>query len=333
MPLEVREQLARDLRLGTARHLFLSGELAGLLRSFEREKISVIPLKGLALAESLYPHQGIRPSTDLDLLIRPADARRVADLLQPLGYRPVAEEPSIRFDVPYDLATLYEAPSGVYLDLHRTLVSEAGYSWDERAAESVWERAAPIRVAGEAALGLCPEDLLLYLTMHVAVHHSVAGLLWLYDVFLLLECCGYTLDWQTVATRAAAWRVRTAAYFALREVAALFGARVPTAVMAALRPRGPRSAVLTWLQRHRAPAPAKEAAQHIPVGQLIPFLLVDRDRDVVGPVSRLLFPPSQWLQVRYPRAGASRIARYAAHYRRLGEVVRRAMGALRLAPR
>src|SRR5260370_22187618 len=105
--------------------------------------------------------------------------------------------------------------------------------------------------------------------MRVAVLHSLAGLLWLYDVFIVLERSGSTLDWEAVTTRASRWRVRTAAYFALREVQTLFGARVPTALMAGLEPRGPRAAAMAWLLRHPAPS-QRRAAAHV-----IGLLLVD----------------------------------------------------------
>src|SRR5207245_1515524 len=195
MPLAVRERVRRELADGTARHLILSGELARLLKSFEREHIPVIALKGPVLAETLYVHPALRPYTDLDLLIRRETLAGVDDLLQRLGYRRLADAHSFRFDVAYDHATLYVAASGVHVDLHWSLLSEPRYSWNEREAQAVWDRTVPIRVAGEEALGLCPEDLVLYLAVHLAVHHSLAGLLWYYDLFLILVRWSGTLDW------------------------------------------------------------------------------------------------------------------------------------------
>ena len=326
MPLAVRERVRRELADGTARHLILSGELARLLKSFEREHIPVIALKGPVLAETLYVHPALRPYTDLDLLICRENVERVDDLLQRLGYRRVADEHSFRFDVAYDQATLYASPSGVHVDLHWSLLSEPRYSWNEREAQAIWDRTVRIRVAGEEALGLCPEDLLLYLAVHLAVHHSLAGLLWYYDLFLILERRAGTLDWPALNARASRWRVRTAVYFVLQEVERLFGVRAPAAVMAGLEPRGPRAAAMAWLLRHRAPS-QRRAAEHV-----ISLLLVDRGRDLLKPLRRVLFPPYGWLKARYEGAGASRLAHYVAHYRRLGRVMKQAAAGLR-APR
>jgi putative nucleotidyltransferase-like protein len=322
-PPAVRERLRRHLVEGTARHLALSGELGRLLKSFEREHVPVIPLKGPALAETLYPDPAIRPCSDLDLLIRRENVERVDDLLQRLGYRRVADEHSFRFDVAYDHATLYSSPSGVHVDLHWSLLSEPRYAWNEREGQAVWDRAVRMPVAGEEALGLCPEDLLLYLSVHLAVHHSLAGLLWYYDLFLLLGRWAETLDWQAVSARASRWRVRTAVYFALREVEALFGVRAPAALMKDLEPRGPRAAAMAWLLRHRGPA-QRRAAEH-----LIGLLLVDRGRDLVGTLRRIALPPSDWMAARYDAAGDSRLRQFVAHYRRLGQVVGQAMPGLR----
>src|SRR5207302_709930 len=101
------ERLRRHLVEGTARHLALSGELGRLLKSFEREHVPVIPLKGPVLAEMLYAHPALRPCSDLDLLIRREHLERVDELLRRLAYRRMADAHSFRFDVAYDHATLY----------------------------------------------------------------------------------------------------------------------------------------------------------------------------------------------------------------------------------
>lgn len=323
MPLAVRERLHHHLVDGTASHLILSGELGRLLRRFEGERIPVIPLKGPALAETLYPYPALRPCSDLDLLIRRESLDRADHLLLGLGYHRLADAHSFQFDLAFDRATLYEAPSGIHVDLHWGLVSDPRYSWDEREGLTVWDRAVQVRVAGEDALGLCPEDLLLYLAVHLAVHHALVGLLWYYDLFLIFERWAGTLDWEAVVARASRWRVRVALYFALLELEALFGARAPAGVMARIEPRGPRAAVMGWLLRRRAPQ------QRGRLEHLIALLLVDRSRDLPGTLRRALLPAPAWLEARYPSLGpSSRLGYYLAHYRRLGQVVSRAKGGL-----
>jgi hypothetical protein len=315
VPAAVRERLHRRLADGIAGQLILGRELGRLLRLFGREGVPVIPLKGPALAETLYPDPALRPCTDLDLLVRRESLLQADDLLQRLGYRRLADAHSFHFDLLYDRATLYEAPSGIHVDLHWGLVSDPRYSWDESEGLTIWDRAVRVRVAGEDALGLCPEDLLLYLAVHLAVHHSLAGLLWYCDLHLAIHRWADTLDWEALIARASRWRVRAALYWALLELKELFGASAPAAAMVRIEPRGPRAAVMAWLLRHRAPQ------QRARLEHLIALLLVDRGRDLLGPLRQVLCPPPAWVDASYERAGASVLRRYLAHYRRMGQVV------------
>jgi hypothetical protein len=315
MPPPVSARLQRALVEATARQLILSTELGRLLKAFERDGIAVIPLKGPVLGESLYRHPALRPCTDLDLLVRRDSVIRVDALLHRLGYGRFVDAHSFAFDVEYDRATVYETTSGVRVDLHWALLSDPRYAWNEPEGEGIWSRAVGIRVAGEEARGLSPEDLLLYLTVHVAVHHALAGLLWLYDLHLLLDRWADRLDWTALDQRASRWRVRSALYFGLHEVQQVFGTRVPRALMAALQPGGPRAWAVARLLRSRAPA-QRHALEH-----LIAVLLVDRGRDVVRTLGGVLWPSRGWLEARYGGDASSRLGHYAAHARRLGQIV------------
>lgn len=315
MPGAVRERLNRHLAESMARQLILSGELAGLLGHFRAAGYPVIPLKGPVLGETLYRHPALRPSSDLDLLIRPETLLSVDRLLQSLGYRRLADAHSWDFDIAYDRATVYEGPTGVHVDLHWGLLSDPRYSWNEREGLTVWDRAVRIRVAGEQAMGLCPEDLLLYLALHLAVHHGLAGLLWYWDLFLVIDRWAGTLDWQAVTERASRWRVRAALYFALLGLDLCFGAAAPTWVMARIEPRGSRAAAIAWFLRHR------EAKRRVQLEHVIAFLLVDQGRDLLAPLRNVLFPPPAWVRARYAGAGSSLLRQYLAHYGRAREVL------------
>ena len=315
VPVSAQERLSRHLADSVARQLILSRELAGLLRHFGAAGVPVIPLKGLALGETLYPDPALRPSSDLDLLVRPETLLPVDELLRSLGYRRLPDAHSWDFDIAYDRATLYQGPSGVRVDLHWGLLSDPRYTWNEREGLTVWHRAVRIRVAGEEALGLSPEDLLLYLALHLAVHHGLRGLLWYWDLFLVIERWGCRLDWQAVIERAFRWRVRAALYFALAGLELFFGTAAPALVMARVRPRGLRAAAIGYLLRHRG-AQGRRQLEH-----LIALLLVDRTRDLLAPVRYVLCPPPAWVRARYEGTASSLLRKYLAHYRRAGEVM------------
>ena len=322
VPAGARYRLAHGASASHARHLVMTAELGRVLRRCRAERLDVIVLKGPVLAESVYPAPALRPFSDLDLLVRPADRLRMDALLRNLGCARVADEHSWDFDIAWDGATLYEAPAGVRVDLHWALLTEPRFAWNEDAQHAVWERAAPVTVAGEPALGLGREDLVLHLATHLAVHHSLAGLLRYWDVALLLDRSGGTLDWDALLQRAARWRVRHALFFVLLGVRSGFGASVPPGVLAALRPRGPRAALLAALVR------ALDAGRLERLEYLVTLLLVDRGRDLSRALRRALWPPAAWMRARYGLTAGSRPTLYLTHVRRLGGVLGGAAGAL-----
>jgi hypothetical protein len=311
VPPAARDRLARAASVSRARHLVMTAELGRVLRRCRAEGLDVVVLKGPVLAETVYPEPALRPFSDLDLLVRPADRLRMDTLLRGLGHRREADEHSFDFDIAYDGATLYETPAGVRVDLHWSLLTEPRFAWNHAEQAAVWERAVPIVVAGEPARGLGREDLVLHLATHLAVHHTLTGPLRHWDVALLLDRESEALDWDALLARAARWRVRHALFFVLRAVRSSFAAPVPDRVLAALRPTGARAALLAGLVR-RCGAERLRRLEY-----LVTLLLVDRGRDLCGTLARTLWPPLEWMRARYGPANGSRPALYLAHARRL----------------
>lgn len=321
VPAAARRRLTDALAVGRARHLLMTRELGRILKACAAEGLAVIVLKGPALAESVYPLPALRPCGDLDLLVRPADRLRMDAVLRELGLRRVADEHSWDFDIAYDGATVYETADGVRIDLHWSLLTEPRFVWNAAETE-IWERSVPTVVAGEAARGLGREDLVLYLAAHLAVHHTLAGLRRYWDVALLVERRGDEVDWPTLRARAARWRVGRALFFVLLGARTLFDAPVPPAVLAALRPRGPRARLLAAIVRR------SDEGRLLRLEHLVTLLLVDRGRDLGGALRRALWPSAGWMRARYGIDTASLPALYRAHGRRLGGVVGGAAAAL-----
>jgi hypothetical protein len=69
-----------------ARGRRLHADLAAIGAAARAEGLALVPLKGTALRLTHYPDPSIRPSADIDLLIRPADRDRWAAILNGLGY-------------------------------------------------------------------------------------------------------------------------------------------------------------------------------------------------------------------------------------------------------
>jgi hypothetical protein len=211
------ERLAAAAHLQDARNRAVLEETLGAL---DRVGIVPIALKGPVLADRLHAEPGLRASTDLDLLVREADLERAIAALLPLGFQRSAP-----------LLEAYQRRRHHHLQLHRApgpdieLHFRAHSSFGSFPEEEPWARAVPHRTTrGTAVLTLSPEDELVYLAVHAAGHLLQRGG-WILDVWLLLERHP-TLDWETMAGRAAAFGCRRALAYALLAMRAL-GAPVP----------------------------------------------------------------------------------------------------------
>jgi len=313
-PVPILDRLRTAWVAGRRQHLLGVEQLRGLLSAFEADGVPVILLKGPALAEALYRDPGLRPFTDLDLLVPKPDLSRALQLLSELGYRHLAGGRPLEFELAYAGAACFVSlgrePAGLPLDVHWKLLD---YRSGRRAAavdlQEIWDRAVKVEGLGRPGLGLCPEDLLIYLALHLAVHHALSGLIWQLDLALLLRRHGATLDWGAVAERAHRWGAAGALHFALREVQERFGVEVPPSLLARLRLRGLRSSVLDWL-RHRM----GERLERL--DYFVPLLLMDRGRDLLWLLATRALPPGNWARSRYGKA--SLLGAYRAHYGRIG---------------
>jgi hypothetical protein len=314
VPEWVRARLSKRFRQALARHVVMSRDLAVLLRALAAAAIPVIPLKGAYLSEAVYPHPALRALSDVDVLVRPEDRLGVDTLLTGLGYTRGVDAHSWAFDVEYDAATFYDGPGGGRVDVHWRLLNDPRYRWDEAEAEAVWNRAVPVTVAGERTVTLAPEDLVLYLSAHLAIHHGLTGLRWYWDLALLLDGRA-RIDWDVVIRRAERWRVRRALFFVLTGLGDLF--RLPPDVDAVRRriaPRGPRARAVGWLLAHRAERLRR--FEHV-----LPPLLADRARDMLRAVGPAIWPSPAWIRARYGNETTSLAGAYLAHGGKLAGVL------------
>jgi len=273
--------------------------------------IDALALKGPALAEALWPEPGERPFTDLDLLVRERDRVPAVATLTAIGYRHLSLDRSLHWELAHGttVTLVPERGDGLPLDLHWELIEwPRGQRIDRIAPKEIWRRAVVAEVGGRPALVLAWEDLLIYLAVHLAVHHALAGERWRRDLALLLERRGGTLDWTAVVERARRWRVRVSLWLALDTVARQWGLSVAREVLRQLQPRAARRAVLRRLVKGSETRRGR-------LDHLIALLLIDRGRDRARAALASVVPPPAWVRLRYGRA--STVAAYRAHARRL----------------
>ncbi len=183
----------------TARSLLVMDGLRDAAGEFQGAGIPFIVLKGVALEKELYPDDGLRPCLDLDILIPRSSYGSAKAVLAEIGF--ALAEPRLEQDKLAhfgEIEFIRRRGFPVLLDLHwDTLLA----SWEPRsllANEETWQRSRLLDLGTFSISVLAPEELLLYLALHLAFHHVFSGLLLFCDLVLLLKKYGNGLDWQRV---------------------------------------------------------------------------------------------------------------------------------------
>jgi hypothetical protein len=296
-------------------------QLAGVVAALRSAGIEPLLLKGYALADLVYPDPLVRPSADLDVLVRPDQVGPACQALARLGCTlPDAATVDVQLATAYDLPVILPAMAGqsTLLELHWRLAPRSLFAVDL----DLWRaRAERFQVAGQPALRFSPEDMLLHLALHMRKHRYV-GLRWLCDVAELLRCFGGVverrpLDWEYVIGAARSAGLTVLLYTSLALAGRLLEAPVAPALLAALEPAPWRRRLLqSALDQDALLAPLeREDAGWTRLAPL-EILLIDRPAAMAAELGyRLLPPPEAVLGAQ--ALGLSRRQRLAFQARRL----------------
>jgi hypothetical protein len=316
-----RAELADAQRRNAARNALFARELAGLLERFAAAGVSAIPLKGVALARSLYGDVSRRACSDLDVLVERGAVAEAFGLLHELGYeRAEGEEPVSGDDLGLLLESNMEygfagpAPFRCPVELHWDIA----WRWPgaETAARALWAESRPAAFGDAPARALSPEWDLLYLAVHAA-RHRFGALKWLVD---LHERCGRgDIDGDRARETAARLGWGRVLSIALGACRALLGTALPAGLSAAPPP--------AWLPLFPASAPRTGMWRDA----VYPARLFARPADKLRYLARVAFVPTLgerrslrlpralgfahygWRPVRLGGKGAARLTRLALH--------------------
>lgn len=233
LPGDMADELKQEHLKQALRNIRLYQELSRLLLLLQEKNIAVIVLKGAYLAEAVYDNIGLRSMSDVDLLVKKDDLLRVEQELLALGGVPedcnrvIAQD---KFHFGYKLLK-----SGLRVEIHWALNSSYPLQID---VEGLWSRAQPVTLAQAPAWALSPEDLLLHLCLHTAIHAYDMRVRMLCDIGEVVRRNGAGLDWQGIGARARQWGILRAAYVILRLAQELLEAAVPADWLASVQPAG-----------------------------------------------------------------------------------------------
>ena len=180
IPSEAYGPLESAFYSASLRHEQLCAALAEIAETLSQKGLQAVVLKGMALAEIVYPHPACRPMEDLDLLVRPDDRGAASEVLVSLGYN----------DRSFGVEDFRNPVTGIVVDLHTELLNSTEITvrrkaWNPPLTEW-WQRG--VRLAPHPSLlTFLPADHLEYLCHHAWLHHGLRKPLNLLDVALVFS--------------------------------------------------------------------------------------------------------------------------------------------------
>lgn len=231
VPTHIRAELETSYRRNAIRNVLIRDELVRVLKALGQARVRAVPLKGLALAESLYGDMSLRTCSDLDVLVPRGAVGQVFDVLRAEGYdqadRCHVEQSDVEFLVRSSMEYGFVPPRPAFpvpLELHWDIA----WRWrgDAAMVDDLWAEARRQVFWGVEAWALSPEWELLYLAVHAA-RHRWQGLKWLVDIHEV--CLRAKCDWDTVTDKAHRFGLDQALALSLSACQALFGTPLPPA--------------------------------------------------------------------------------------------------------
>jgi len=201
VPDPIRTELANFFKVNAIRNEILAEEMAGILRLLGDAGVPAMPLKGVALAESLYEDPALRVLEDIDVLVPAERITEAFHLIVSSGYKPEFTQAFlldllVRYGK--DCLLIRESPMCMYpLELHCGLVW--GGRLERDLLEKIWSDASRETVYGVSAFALSPDWEFLYLATHAA-RHGQNSIKWLVDLDRF--CSRRTLDWKSIQQKA-----------------------------------------------------------------------------------------------------------------------------------
>lgn len=209
VPAAIRADLQAHYYQTVASNAWCFHEIAGILTAFDGAGISIILLKGAALADDVYRDRGIRPMGDIDLLVPPGDAPAAIRIVQGLGYAPdrLDPYPDLAAEFECEVMLIRARPPRTAIEIHWSLLDSPYYQRHLPMAW-FWETAQPVYLDGHIpARILGPEAQLLHLSAHLMLHHGNSDapeLRWLHDIAEVIQAHAAEIDWTLVLRQAQA---------------------------------------------------------------------------------------------------------------------------------
>ena len=228
VPETILARLASCYYSVACRNTLLTEKLSAILDYFQKARIQIILLKGMALIQTIYPNISLRPIYDIDILIHPQDFPVAKAGLEALGY----------FNSAFYREDFYQ--DNIMVDVHEELINITRIKSRRKAhridMDEFWKNSLAIEINGQGARILSPEHTLMELCLHLTLHHGLQGLIWFVDIARLIEYYKNEIDWNKFIKETSDYRINRPVYYALFYVNKILRQDIPEYVLNQLKP-------------------------------------------------------------------------------------------------
>jgi hypothetical protein len=230
----------RNVSLAQIAHVArLDALLDRVLVAVRAAALPTVVLKGPVLSRLVYPAPGLRPYSDIDLMIRDADEDRAVALLLGCGLDEVPHGAEVLRQAHAHHVHEGNAFHRVFMDPGRGAMVELHLDALQMGLRPTHEAARWDRVCAApnlpGALMLSLEDQIIQLAVHVH-KHGFERLIWLKDLDLLLREYGPELDWPSILANARDEGVDGSIWYSLYLTRELLATPLPPGVLGMFAP-------------------------------------------------------------------------------------------------
>jgi len=295
-PEDARQELQELLAKTAATNLLLAEELVAILRAAQARGLACAPLRGVALSEQLHGDITLRPTGDVDVLVKREQLPDVRRLFSELGYREVEPRAGFADAFEYTLEYFKDGPIGLIAEPHLTIAYPPFSNQLDMAG--VWSRSTQATVLGVSCSALSIEDALIHLCLHWLHHQKDAPLLWLYEINLLIR--KQHINWMLMVEIASAAGVAALIGRVLGTVTELFQTPLPEQALHNLQEAAlGGDARITTLLSQKPQVRGRE--------RLALFLTLPGLRAKLRYAAGFLFPSAEFIREQYGITGKWRI--------------------------
>ncbi len=210
--------------------------LMEILALLEQAGIRPLVLKGLALAYQYYPDPALRPTSDIDLLLKKSDILQALHVLARVGYRVNVPDPTLGL-LPKELTADTPLRNGisVHVELHHYDPYHRAFNDNSPDNEfRDFNEPPQILMINDCAVYVpSSADTLCYLIRHLVRHLSGARadrpllLKWSADILGVVERHATSLDWSALEQREPAFLKRLAVLYSLTPLPSAYEKVIP----------------------------------------------------------------------------------------------------------